>query len=126
MGKRSFICRSSLGVNNVSMYILLFSVFGFLLYCVDVLIYGGNVYLPKHFFSRMVYFLWILSHLKFTFADNFSIHVTLFRLICLFKLIFFLYFCLGISEEDALLVEYLSCRMCIFLRNTGKHDRCSG
>ena len=34
------------------MSILLFSVFGFLWYCVDVLIYGGTVSLPKHFFSE--------------------------------------------------------------------------
>ena len=40
--------------------------------------------------------------------------------------VFFIYFCLEISEDNALLVKYLSCTMCIFLRNTGKHDMCSG
>ena len=79
------------------------------------------------FFLRMVCVSWIVSHLKFTFPDHFCINVTLSRLVCLFMLIlFFLYFCLGISEEDALAVKYLSCRMCIFLGNTGKHDMCSG
>ena len=38
---------------------------------------------------------------------------------------FFTYFCLRISEEDALLVKYISCKFCIFLRSTGKHDMCS-
>ena len=52
--------------------------------------------------------------------------MTLSRLKSLFKLIFFSYFCLKISEEDALIVKYLPCTMCIFLRNTGKHDMCSG
>ena len=33
--------------------------------------------------------------------------------------IFFLHFCLGISEEDDLLVKYLSCRMCLFLSVAG-------
>ena len=56
----------------------------------------------------------------------FYINVTLFRLIYLFMLIFFTYFCLGISEEDALLVKYQSCTICICLRNTAKHDMCSG
>ena len=46
--------------------------------------------------------------------------------ISLYVDIFFIGFCLGISEEDALLVKYLSCTMFIFLRNTGKHDMCSG
>ena len=35
-------------------------------------------------------------------------------------------FCLKISEEDALLVKYLSCTMLIFLSNIGMHDICSG
>ena len=33
---------------------------------------------------------------------------------------------MGIFQEDALLVQYISCTMCILLRNTGKHDMCSG
>ena len=69
-----------------------FCVFGFLWYYVYVLIYGGTVSLPKYFFFRMVSVLWFVSHLKFTFADNFPIHVMLHRLICLFMLIFFLHF----------------------------------
>ena len=107
------------------MSIPLFPVFAFLWYCVDVLIYGGTVSLPKHF-CKMFYVSGIASHLKFTFPYHFCINVTFARLISLFMLIFFTGFCLGISEEDALLVNYLSCTMCIFLRNTGKHDMHSG
>ena len=32
------------------------------------------------------------------------------------------FFCLWISGEGVLLVQYVSCTMCIFLRYTGKHD----
>ena len=78
------------------------------------------------FFSKMVYVSGIASHLKFTFPYHFYINMTLSRLISLFMLIFFTGFCLGISEEDALLVKYLSGTICIFLRNIGKHDMCSG
>ena len=28
--------------------------------------------------------------------------------------------------EDVLLVQYVLCTMCIFVRNTGKPDMCSG
>ena len=52
--------------------------------------------------------------------------MTLSRLTSLFMLKIFTYFCLKISEEDALLVKYLSHIMCIFLRNMGKHGMCSG
>ena len=79
-----------------------------------------------HLFFKMVYVSGTGSHLKFTFPYHFYINVTLSRLISLFMLIFFTGFCLGISEEDALLVKYLSCTVCIFLRITGKHDMCSG
>ena len=126
MGKRSFICRSSLGGQLFSAcQYYFFQFLAFLWYCVDVLIYGGTVSLPKHLF-KMVYVSGIMSHLKFTFPYHFYINVTLSRLISLFMLIFFTGFCLGISEEDALLVKYLSCTICIFLRNAGKHDMCSG
>ena len=119
------MCRSSLG-GQLSLHVhTTISVFGFLWYCVDVLIYVGTVSLPKHFFT-MVYVSGIASHLKFRFRCHFYINVTLCRLISLFMLIFFTYFCLGISEEDALLVKYLLCTICIFLRNTGKYDMCSG
>ena len=74
----------------------------------------------------MDYVSGVASYLKFTFPDHFSINVILSTVISLFMLIFFMGFCLGISEEDVLLVKYLSCTMCIFLRNTGKHDSCSG
>ena len=74
----------------------------------------------------MVYVSGIVSHLKFTFPGNFPIYVILSRVISLFMLIFFTGFCLEISEEDALLVKYVSCTKCLFLRNTGKHDMCSG
>ena len=54
----------------------------------------------------MVSVLWPVSYLKFTFGDNFAIHMMLCRVICLFMLIFFfLHFCLGISEEDDLLLK---------------------
>ena len=123
MGKRSFICRSSLGGSVIlCMSILLFSVFGFLWYCVDVLIYGGTVSLPKHFFFQ--------NGLCFRGCKPSEIYISwsfFYKwVVSLFMLIFFTGFCLGISEEDALLVKYLSCTMCIFLRNIGKHDMCSG
>ena len=92
------------------MSILLFTVFGFLWYCVDVLIYRGNLSLPKHFFN-VVHVSGIVSHLKFTFPYHF--YINKYRFISLFMLIFFTYFCLGISEEDALLVKYLSCKICL-------------
>ena len=47
----------------------------------------------------------IVSHLKFTLPDHFSINVILSRVISLFMLIFLYRFCLGISEEDALLLN---------------------
>ena len=45
--------------------------------------------------------------------------------ISLYVDIFLQFLVWGISEEDALLVKYLSCTICIFLRNTGKHDMCN-
>ena len=123
MGKRSFICRISLGGSSISVYPYFF--FQFLAFCVDVLIYGGAVSLKTCFFT-MVDVSGIVSHPKFTFPYHFYINVTLTRLISLFMLIFFTYFCLGVSEENALLVKYLSHTICIFLRNAGKHDMCSG
>ena len=74
----------------------------------------------------MVHVSGIVSHLKFTFPNHFPINVILSQVISLFMLIFCTDFCLGISAEDALLVQYVSCTMCIFVRNTGKHDMCSG
>ena len=128
MGRRSFICRSSLGVHHLCMSILLFWVFGFLLcYCVDVLIYGGTVSLLEFVF----FFKWFM-------CDGMQAIWNLHFLIILISIWHFLswnlsscwyfvtYFCLKICEEDALLVKYLWCTMCIFLRNTGKHDVCSG
>ena len=81
------------GVKYLCMSILLFSVFGFLWYCVDVVIYGGAGSL-KTFFFTMVDVSGIVSHLEFTFPYHFYINVTLFRLISLFMLIFF-YICLS-------------------------------
>ena len=126
MGKRSFVCRSFLG-GQLSLHVhAIFFIFWLLWYCVDVLISGGSVSFPKHFVT-MVYVLGVLRHLKFRFPDHFYLHVILSRLISLFILVvFFTYFCLGISDKDALLVKYISCTICIFLRNTGKHDMCSG
>ena len=108
------------------MSILLFQFLAFvvvLFWCFDL---WGYCVSAKIFFIKMVYVSWIASHLKFTFPDHFYINMTLSRLTSLFILIFFYIFCLKISEEDALLVKYLSCKICIFLRNTGKHDMCSG
>ena len=85
----------------------------------------GVLSLSQNIFFRMVYVSGIVNHLKFTFPYHFYINVTLSRLISLFMFIFFTYFCLGISEEDTLLVKYLSCTVCICLRNTGKHGVCS-
>ena len=77
---------------------------------------------PKNiFFFKMVNVSGIVGHLKFTFLNHFYINVELYRLISLFILICFTYFCLGISEEDALLVKYILCKFCILLRSTGKH-----
>ena len=39
--------------------------------------------------------------------------------------IFLWHFCLEISEEDALVVTYISCKICILLSSTGKHYMCS-
>ena len=94
-----------------------------LCWCFDL---WGYCVSAKNFFFKMIYVSWIASHLKFTFPYHFYINITLSRLKSLFMLIFFTYLCLKISEENALLVKYLPCTMCIFLRNTGKHDMCSG
>ena len=72
---------------------ILFSVFGFLWYCVDVLIYGAAVSL-KNFFTK-VDVSGIVIYLEFTFPDHFYINVTLSRLISLFMLIFFYIFLSG-------------------------------
>ena len=77
------------------------------------LIYGGTVSLLKHFFQNG-FCLWLVSYLKFTFGDNFAIYVMLCRLICPFMLIFFLHFCLGISDDGDLLVNVeFVCFFCI-------------
>ena len=34
-------------------------------------------------------------------------------------------FYIFLSEEDPLLLKYISCKFCTFLRSTGKHDMCS-
>ena len=125
MGKRSFICRSSLEGSIVFLYPYYF--FQFLAFCGIVLIFSfmGVLSLSQNIFVKMVHVSVIASHLKFTFPCHFYINVTLSRCIFLFML-FFHFFCLGISEEDALLVKYISCKICIFLRSTGKHDMYSG
>ena len=78
-----------LGVNG-SLHVdsTVFSVFGFLWYCVDVLIYGGIVCLPKYYFFKMLYVSGIVSYVKFTFPDCFLIHVILSRVISLYVEIF--------------------------------------
>ena len=127
MGERSFICRSSLGgwiISPCPYYFFSFWLFVVLCWCSDS--WGHSLSPKTFFFFKMVYVWGIASHLKFTFHCHFYINVTFCRLTSLFKLIFFIYFCLGISEEDTLLVKYLSCTICIFLRNTGKYDICSG
>ena len=108
------------------MWILLFSVFGFLWYCVNVLIYGSSVCLPKHFFSKCFMFqgLWPMWNLHFLIIFQYMWYFRgLYLSLCWY---FCKDFCLGISAEDVLLVQYVSCTMCIFLRNTGKHDMCIG
>ena len=126
MGKRSFVCRSSLGGESSLLFILLFFVFGFfvVVLCCYFDLWGNLV--SAKFFFKMVYVWSITRHLKFTFPYHFYINMTLYRLKSLFMLILFYIFFLKISEEDALLIKYLPCTMCIFLRNTGKHDMCSG
>ena len=77
-------------------------------------------------FFNLGYVSWIASHLKITFHYFFYINMTLSRLESLCMLIFFfIYICLKICEEYVLLVKYLPCTMCIFLRNTGKHNMCN-
>ena len=99
------------------MSILLFQFWHFVVMCL-----WGYCLLKNIFFSKWFMFEALWNHLKFTFWCHFYINVTCCRLISLFMLIFFTYFCLGISEEDAVCVKYLLCMICIFLRNTGKYD----
>ena len=129
MGKRSFICRSSLGgESSLHVYTTFLSYWLFvvvLCWCFDL---WGYCVCAKicFFFLKMVYVWQIASHLKFTFPDHFDINMTLSWLKSLFMLIFCYIFGLKTCEEDALLVKYLPCTMCIFVRNTGKHEMCSG
>ena len=104
MGKRSFICRSSLGGQlcfHVHTTFLSPWLFVVLCWCFDLWGYC----LSQNIFSEwfMFYGLWGIWNLHFLII--FSINVTLSRFICLFMLIFFLYFCLGLSDDDALLVN---------------------
>ena len=68
----------------------------------------GVLSLSQNIFFTMVYVSEVASHLKFRFSGHFYLTVTLSRLISLFMLVVFYIFCLGISDEDALLVKYLS------------------
>ena len=81
---------------------------------------------PPQLFFNIVSISGIEIHLKFTYPYHCYLHVKLLDgYISLHIDIFVTYFCLIISEEDALLVKYLSCKFCIFLRSTGKHYVCS-
>ena len=85
------------GVNFVAMYILLLLCFGLfvvLCVCFDLWRYCLSA---KTFFFRMVSVLCLVSYLKFTFADNFTIHVILYRFcsahVCSFPMICLLWLC---------------------------------
>ena len=103
-----------------------FSFCFFLWYCVDVLIYGGSVSPKTFFFSKWFMFqgLWPMWNFDFLIIFWYMWYfLGLYLSLCWY---FCTGFCLGISAEDVLLVQYVSCTMCIFLRNTGKHDMCIG
>ena len=127
MGKRSFICRSSLGVNgslHVDSTFCCFWFFVVLCWCFDL---WGYCLSPKTcFFSKWFMFqgLWSMWNLHFLIIFWYmwyflGLYLSLFWYFCTG-------FCLGISAEDVLFVQYVSCTRCIFLRNIGKHDMCSG
>ena len=65
------------GVKYLCMSIILFSVFGFLWFCVDVVIYGVG-WLSQNIFFTMVDVSEIVSHLEFNISLSFYINVTLF------------------------------------------------
>ena len=78
----------------------------------------------KHFFQNgqcfrdckpsEIYISWSILYKCETLEAYISLHID-----------FFYIFCLAVSEGDALLVKYISCKFCMFLRSTGKHYICS-
>ena len=92
----------------------------------------SKTYFAVHFilypptFFNMVTISGIDIHLKFTYPYHCYLHVKhLDGCASLHINVFFTYFCLVISEGDALLVTYISCKFYIFLRSTAKHYMCS-
>ena len=78
-------------------------------------------YPPPNFF-HIVNIFRIEIHLKFTYPYHCYLYVKLLDgYISLHIDVFVTYFCLVISEGDALLVTYISCKLCVFLSSTGKH-----
>ena len=60
-------------------------------------------------------------------GDNFAIHMMLCRIISLFMLmLFFCSFCLGISEEEDVVVKSVLCSFFVYLWHIRKHHVCSG
>ena len=128
MGKRSFVCSSSLwGASSLHVHttFLSFGLFIVVL-CWWFYLWGTMSLLEFVFFDKwfMCDGLWAIWYLHFLIILISIWHFLGWNLSSCWY--FVTYFCLKVSEEDALLVEYLSCTMCIFLRNIGKHDMCSG
>ena len=100
-----------------------FWLFVVLCWCFD---WWGTVSLQKDFCSKWYIFqgLWPIWNLHFLIIFQYMWYFL--GLYLSLSWYFCTGFCVGIFEEDALLVIYVSCAMCVFLRNTGKHDMCSG
>ena len=104
-----------------------FSVFGFfvvlcwMFWFMEILSVSQNIFFSKWFMFQGLWPMWNLHFLIiFWYMWYFlGLYLSLCWSFCTG-------FCLGISVEDVLLVQYVSRAMCIFLRNTGKHDRCIG
>ena len=81
--------------------------------------------IPPIFFN-IVIVSGIDIHLKVTYLYHCYLHMKLLDgCISLCINVFVTHFCLVISEGDSLLVTYISYKVCIFLRSTGKHYMCS-
>ena len=81
---------------------------------------------PSPNFFNIVNASGIDIHLKFTYPYHFYLNETLLDgYLSLHIDLSVTYFCLVIFEEDASVVKYMSCKLCIFLSSTGKHYACS-
>ena len=127
MGKRSFVCRSSLG-GQLSLHVHT-TIFSFWLFVVLCLCCGlwGYCLSPKYICFQ--------NDLCLRHCEPSEIYVSLSFLykcdtvlgLYLCSCWYFLHISVsGISVEDAVCVKYLSCTICIFLRHTGKYDMFSG